>query len=418
MAEDDKNSSLLHRPSNISYLSADDIALIDKYNLVTEIVTVYGFPAVFIPGLVGNVLCIITLQKKQFSNNNVSLLLTLLAVVDLFGLCCRGIPIWLEAMDISYVFVSSTVMCKIWGYLVFLFIQLAAWILVLITTERLIIVQWPLKHNSYVTRRVLLISVLMISLVLLAFSVNVPIYNTSQTVLGYNYSVAFCSEELPHQWLILYSSWSQMLLECLLPFFILLVGNTILIIKLKSRDRQRKYLTKNSESMGRHVTMMLMTASFAFLVVNTPLNTCIILLKYMLPEWRDDPISTAKWGFIYSTTNLIGYSNHAINFYLYFISGSKFRQEAKELLCSWSCRYITTESLRDRAMAPSATQHQHHDTENTLPNLHHDSAKNSPVISNEKNIQVSEVTSDHTAIKEVFVIPIQKNTKSSADTQI
>ena len=85
------NSPPLNDTANSTPGLSQDKKDIGGYMKMSNDAFIYGITFVIVPGLVGNLLCILTLRRKQFTNNEVALLLIILAVVESLVLCVEGI---------------------------------------------------------------------------------------------------------------------------------------------------------------------------------------------------------------------------------------------------------------------------------------------------------------------------------------
>ena len=96
------------------------------------------------------------------------------------------------------------------------------------------------------------------------------------------------------------------------------------------RSEDQSSVAKTSEI---HVYVTLLCVTFAFLILTTP--GTIILLYIVQVDIDTSPKAYAKFFFLESFTEKLYYTNCGINFFLYVISGRKFR---KDLLNLFKCR--------------------------------------------------------------------------------
>ena len=72
---------------------------------------------------------------------------------------------------------------------------------------------------------------------------------------------------------------------------------------------------------------MLLSVTTAFLILTTPIAVTIILEK--LWKFQGNPYNVAVWRLLRAITANLMYTQHAINFFLYFASNKSFREEFK-----------------------------------------------------------------------------------------
>ncbi len=83
------------------------------------------------------------------------------------------------------------------------------------------------------------------------------------------------------------------------------------------------------QNQEKQLAVMLMTVSFAFLILTFPL-----VLRYFVYtnlDYKRSAATYAMYVFMYNLTNKLYMTNNAINFYLYCMSGTKFRKDVLKL---------------------------------------------------------------------------------------
>ena len=263
-------------------------------------------------GTITNVLSIIVLLRKSFRKTTMSLYLITLAVADTFVLYCDAGQIVLRHLKL-YV-ASSNAECKITRFLAIFPKQLSSWIIVNLTLERTAAVLFPLHCKEWFTRlkaaNFLLINVLillMLNVQILwttAFDGNMCMYQINLDIMSFIW---------PKVEVMIYS---------ILPSIILIVCNTMICVKM-----YKSYLLRNSEDSTsaddtklRRTIIVLLTLTFVFFVTTFP-AVSISLFSY----------TASTIDYVINTLNPIFMClqciNYACNFFLYCISGSKFRNE-------------------------------------------------------------------------------------------
>ena len=84
------------------------------------------------------------------------------------------------------------------------------------------------------------------------------------------------------------------------------------------------------KSAENQLTIMLLLVTTLFLILLCPTYFRFI---YNAFARRDTPIEYAKSLLIYQASSKLYISNSGINFFLYCISGQKFRNDLKDILC-------------------------------------------------------------------------------------
>ena len=132
--------------------------------------------------------------------------------------------------------------------------------------------------------------------------------------------------------------WLSLIVHFVLPFTLLLIMNSFIIHKLRTRtiatqepiyspdSESSKIKSKNSELQ---VFAILLLVTFSFLILTTP--AYLFFLFVMLMDFSKTPKLAAGYYLFYNMAHKMQVTNHGVNFFLYVISGKKFRTDLKTL---------------------------------------------------------------------------------------
>ena len=136
--------------------------------------------------------------------------------------------------------------------------------------------------------------------------------------------------------------WFSFLLNFALPFVLLLIMNSVIIHTL----HKRSYLNLQSTNKGQgqkskakqpekqiYITLLLVT--FGFLILSTPVYAMVFYINFFSGK---TPYFYAGYHLFYQVGEKTMYTNLGINFFLYVISGQKFRSD---LLALFKCSKTT-----------------------------------------------------------------------------
>ncbi|KAK7111458.1 G-protein coupled receptor 84-like isoform X2 [Littorina saxatilis] len=102
-----------------------------------------------------------------------------------------------------------------------------------------------------------------------------------------------------------------------------------------SSSHSRTSSTKKAIT-NTNITVMLLMVSFTFLLLTSPV---VIVLLYKRYYWLPDTnAERARARLTHAFVDNLMYTNHAVNFVLYCVSGRRFREELKRLLSGACCR--------------------------------------------------------------------------------
>ena len=142
-------------------------------------------------------------------------------------------------------------------------------------------------------------------------------------------------------------TWLTETILFIFPFLSLLIMNSAIIHTLRKRSKlpllglrdhgQMEYLKfKNPE---KQIVKMLLLVTFAYLFLNIPVRILVLYLNF---SSGDTPYYYASLYLAYQAEEKIYYTNHAINIFLYVISGQKFRTDLMNLF-----KYKSSKTQRD-----------------------------------------------------------------------
>ena len=131
--------------------------------------------------------------------------------------------------------------------------------------------------------------------------------------------------------------WLSMVVQFVLPFVLLLVMNSIIIHKIRNRFTFPKKSLRDSnagenpsnKNSELQVFIILLLVTFAFLILSTP--AYIFFLFVIVVNFSQTPSLFAGYYLLYHVSHKMHISNYGINFFLYVISGKKFRTDLRNI---------------------------------------------------------------------------------------
>ena len=155
--------------------------------------------------------------------------------------------------------------------------------------------------------------------------------------------------------------YSEMTIAFILPFIFLLIMNCVIINTLRNRSNIRSEIqgkgqnegqTNKARSSESQITVTLLVVTFSFLVLTTPFYIMFIYLISF--GMGSTPSSLATFYLVYHIGEKSYYTNYAINFFLYVISGQKFRTDLIKLFpcCKETPNNTLTHSEPSKSSSP------------------------------------------------------------------
>ena len=315
----------------------------------------YWFPILVPIGWFGNTLSFIIMLKRNNRRISTCVHMAAISVNDniMMYLCLHVFLV--AAMEVHG---WNPVECKFVAFGALFALQNCTFLILSMTIDKYIAIKWPHRAATYSTpKRARLISV---TVYVCAFIYNIPHFFLSSTVgtqcLAYAISSTLTSVY----------SWFSFVLNAIIPFTLLIHMNYVIVKTVRnSRKMFGTNTGNNTEGSGRgmdtrqktmksaenQLTIMLLLVTTLFLILLCPTYFRFI---YLVFAKRDTPFEYAKSMLLYQVTAKLYTSNSGINFFLYCISGQKFRNDLKEILCYCCKSRLSVSGRKDESS--SATE--------------------------------------------------------------
>lgn len=292
-------------------------------------------------GSFGNVMTLIILRRLGFSTTNV--FIRSLAVSDLFLLHFGLFNYWLRiCFNISFK-EAHVVTCKLSRFITYWTGVFSAWLITVMTVQRAMSVVWPHRIAVFCTEK--------ITLLLIAGIVSFSAACYSHLLYGFTLISTLNETEVQctiishdYYWfLVVVWSWIDLLAYSLIPIVVIVISNTLIIWNLKVSYKNA--LSTLSSGDGHEVrskkasslTKTLLAVSITFIFLTLPFTIYIIIGPYVFQDIEVYDIEIRLLAdLVHIVVSLLWYSNSAVNFYIYCLTGSKFRSEIKKLI--YGCR--------------------------------------------------------------------------------
>ena len=164
----------------------------------------------------------------------------------------------------------------------------------------------------------------------------------------------FCANVVDHDdalsfYALFVYPWIDLVVSSFLPSSLLLVGNVLLATTVTRSARLARRLTAAPTGSDRRsdvrekaassLTVTLMSVSVTYLCLTLPVSIFFVLQPYV--AWGDAR-RNAWTELVWAVVSLMWYCNSTVNFYLYCLTGTRFRAQCKRLLCSACAAPVTS----------------------------------------------------------------------------
>lgn len=313
-------------------------------------ILLYVPPILLAVGTFGNIFSFYILLKstKNATNASIYSYLSVLAILDLLVLYIGLLRLWIGQFMID-IEDTNIVLCKLVIFLGYVCSDASVWLIVAMTIERAIVVTFPLKAPRVCNTKYARICIISICVVFACvnchflWSLELQHYTFNDTVISECEATADFKVLVEDIW-----PWVDAALYSLLPSSIIIVLNCIIIrnvisaknardvLRQESSLFRRNCLLNNNQSrsraeVSRKITLMLLAISFTFLLTTLPMNIGLIYTSvFGVPR---DNATLVKTQLVNTIAELLMYTNHSINFFLYCATGKKFRSQFKTFVC-------------------------------------------------------------------------------------
>ena len=308
---------------------------------IANFINVYWFPVLIPIGLVGNILSFIVMIKPNNRKMSTCIYMVAISINDniMIGTCFHTFLVIVLKVHGWHMWE-----CKIAAFWALFALQNSTFQVLPMRVDKYIAIKWPHKAATYsAPRRARMIAV---SLSVCALVYNSPHLYLTHVVHGQ--CLAYGTGGV----LSKIYSWCSFVLNAIIPFTSLIYMNFVIVKAV--RNSRKMFGVKTSEGTGQglktrqksmksaenQLTIMLLSVTMLFLVLLCP---TYIRFIYLVFANRDTPSQYANSMLIYQISFKLYATNSGINFFLYCISGRKFRKDLKEILfCCGVSKQATT----------------------------------------------------------------------------
>ncbi|XP_076455766.1 putative G-protein coupled receptor 139 [Babylonia areolata] len=328
---------------NFTVTRCSDLSCFVEYH-ASLIVWKVWTPGLLLLGGFANIATIFVMRRIKDHNSSQHVFLIALAVSDFSLLYTGALREWVRRGFGVDVRLLHAAVCKVHKWLVYAINTTSAWLVTSVTVQRTMAVLWP--HRMRMVCTVRRTWIVIAALVITAFAINFHL------ALGMGISATSnrCDTGPTGAYKYFYKhifTWMDMCASSLLPCVILFVCDVILSFTLFKATSSISFVAAavppravsgtNDSSMhhgdnrrrktASRTTIMILTLSCTFFLLTMPV--CIFLIWYRLafPFLEEDPEASATVELVTAVTYLLWYTNSSINFFLYCMTGTKFRKE-------------------------------------------------------------------------------------------
>ncbi|XP_060880058.1 RYamide receptor-like isoform X1 [Metopolophium dirhodum] len=279
------------------------------------------YTAVFIVSLVGNgLVCYVVMSSTQMQSVT-NMFIVNMAVGDLvMTLFCVPFP-FVASFLLQY-WPLENYLCQTFTFGKIVAVLVSAYTLVAISLNRYRAIMWPLKQRTRKCQAKYIIAFVWTMSVITAFPF-LRATSLDQSTKIHRFDIYFCSDKWPSEYFRRLSNAGLFILQCCIPFSILLFTNVHIGIvvwgKIPPGEAQNSRDIKMAKSIRKMIKMMA-TVVIAFVVCWLPYDILLVLRAYgmSLRAWSNQP-------YVWFAFHWLAISHTCYNPLIYFCMNTRYR---------------------------------------------------------------------------------------------
>ena len=296
---------------------------------IATLINTYWFAFLVPLGLVGNILSFLVMMTPNNRKMSTCIYMAAISVNDNI-MMCKALHYWL--VTVMKVHKLHPVECRIASFWALFGLQNSTFQVLAMTVDKYVAIKWPHKAATYSTPKRAKAIVIIIFLCLIIY--NIPHLFIARVIGGqcFGYSAGGVITKV--------YSWISFVFNGIIPFTLLLHMNSVIVKAVG--DSRRMFGTKDMYSEGmrsrnktmrnaeNQLTIMLLLVTTWFFILLIPTYIRFVFMTFFQPN---TPYKFSITMLVFQITHKLYHTNNGINFFLYCISGRKFRNDLKQILC-------------------------------------------------------------------------------------
>ncbi|KAL8624335.1 hypothetical protein ACOMHN_044766 [Nucella lapillus] len=334
-------------PNSTDATSSPETSTSDVKVLEQRIASTIDFwvpPFLFFIGTFANVFVVMVMQSKHFRRMSTSFYMAVSSVVDIISLVV-SLPAHYLYVNFPQIFDSvrnAHVMCSFFNLFGWGSSDMGVLLTVAMTTERCLAIQFPFKAPTLCTvKRAKIVTVCLFFFEIL--KVGHLVFTSRVAPKEVTAYLCDVDRQFSEDYKIFYDHYWPYIhnIFLMVAFIIIIIGNIIITIHVK-RSEDSKDMGEGAKNTGgsqqgkttsksRQLSLMLIIDSVTIILCTLPFAIYVVLAQ-AFQLFDDTPQGRGKQSMVFAICFYLLYVNRCANFFLYCISGTRFRQALKEIL--------------------------------------------------------------------------------------
>ena len=291
---------------------------------IANLINTYWYPILAPIGLLGNTLSFTVMMKSKNRKMSTCIYMAAISINDNVMMLMCFHDYLVAGLQIHKWY---PIECKISAFVALFGLQNCTYLILAMTMDKYIAIKWPHRAATYSAPR--RAKRIVVGLYILVFIYNIPHFFLSSVIGGqcFNFGIRNVFSRV--------YSWFSFAVNVIIPFTTLIHMNCVIIKTVRNSHKMYStngIVTRHSamKSVENQLTVMMLLVTTLFLILLCP---TYIRFIYLLFAKRETPPQYANSMLFFQVTFKLYTTNSGINFLLYCISGQKFRNDLKEILC-------------------------------------------------------------------------------------
>ena len=310
------------RASVIDNVSSDNYPDMNEFQLfrIGRNIQRFFFISIFPLFFFCNIVCLLTMIQKHNRGYSTCVFMAALAVNDNLVMLFSLIT-WMAA-ELNIFNLFTPLACSFVVYFSHVLWTLSSYIITTMTYDKMYGIVWPHKSKDKCTAGRARLTCLVVAILAIVFFIPLGFFAR----LNGNNCIRYSQET----WYVTLYAHISMIVHPLLPFASVLTMNSIILFKLCKRKSSGISTSTAIQKAQKQLIIMLLSISSTYLVLTIPFEAREIYLYYV--TYANTPEGFAENFFAFAVTHELITVNSGINFFLYLLSGRKFRTDLQILL--------------------------------------------------------------------------------------
>ena len=237
-------SSLFQYNDSFSTSSIDSTTSFDPYQHLTEtIVYKYICLAIFIIGVIGNLLSVLVFSRSSLRRRSCAVYFLALAITDIASLCASFIDTVLPSFNNVTFTAKSLFICKLNPLMVYFTTDLSNFLLAVASIDRAVSIQCPITSKKFCRARIAIYIIIAMSIIFLLINGHIfwgfEIVAPYEACMPSKTKIVFHNEPNSLNYDRFYTIFDSldMLFAVVLPFIVMLICNIIILIRVLTSRR-------------------------------------------------------------------------------------------------------------------------------------------------------------------------------------